>query len=78
MPQKSPQEKVLVEALGKECRTPAELSVKLKELFAGALETMLESEMDEYLGYEKHSVQGNGSGNNRNGHGHKTMKTEWG
>jgi len=78
MPEKSSEEKALVAALGKECRTPAELSAKLKELFAGTLETMLEAEMDEHLGYEKHSVQGNGSGNSRNGHGHKMMKTEWG
>jgi len=78
MPEKSPEEKALVAALGKECRTPAELSAKLKELFAGTLETMLEAEMDEHLGYEKHSVRGNGSGNSRNGHGHKMMKTEWG
>ena len=57
MAEKSPEEKALVEALGKECRTPAEVSAKLKELFAGTLETMLEAEMDDHLGYEKHSVQ---------------------
>jgi len=55
MSQLSEKETALVEALGKECRTPAELSAKLKELFAGTLETMLEAEMDEHLGYEKHS-----------------------
>ena len=27
-------------------------------LFAGAIEQMLESEMDEHLGYEKHSTEG--------------------
>ncbi len=39
---------------------------------------MLEAEMDEHLGYEKHSARGDGSGNSRNGHGRKTVKTEWG
>ncbi len=39
---------------------------------------MLEAELDEHLGYEKHSAQGDGSGNSRNGHGRKTVKTEWG
>lgn len=34
MSQFNEQEKALVEILGKECRTPAELSSKLKELFA--------------------------------------------
>jgi putative transposase len=78
MSQLKENEQALVDALGKECKTPAELTAKLKELFAGTLETMLESELDEHLGYEKNSVQGNGSGNSRNGYGHKTVKTEWG
>jgi putative transposase len=39
---------------------------------------MLEAEMDEHLGYEKHSVLGNNSGNSRNGYGKKTIKTELG
>ena len=45
--------------------------------FAGALEKMLEAEMDEHLGYEKNSVLGNNSGNSRNGY-KKTVKSEWG
>ncbi|SDF13915.1 IS256 family transposase [Sporolituus thermophilus] len=60
------------------CTTPAELTAKLKNLFSGALEKMLEAEMDEHLGYEKHSVLGNNSGNSRNGYGKKTIKSEWG
>ena len=68
MSQLKEKEQALVESLGKECKTPAELSAKLKELFAGTLEKMLEAELDEHLGYEKNSVQGNGSGNSRNGH----------
>jgi putative transposase len=72
------QERELVEAMRKDCKTPGEASAKLKELFSGMLESMLEAEMDEHLGYEKHSAQGDGSGNSRNGHGRKTVKTEWG
>jgi putative transposase len=71
-------EQALVEALSKECKTPAEASAKLKELFGGMLEKMLEAELDEHLGYEKHSARGDGSGNSRNGYGHKTVRTEWG
>ena len=41
---------------------------KLKKLFAGTIEQMLEAEMDEHLGYEKNSVLGNNSGNSRNGY----------
>lgn len=39
---------------------------------------MLEAEMNEHLGYEKHSVLGNNSGNSCNGYGKKTIKSAWG
>jgi len=78
MAQLKGQEQEMARMISEECKTPAELTAKLKELFAGTLETMLEAEMDEHLGYEKNSVIGNGSGNSRNGHGHKTVKSEWG
>ena len=39
---------------------------------------MLQAEMDEHLGYDKHSSDGDGSGNSRNGYGKKTIKSEWG
>jgi len=70
--------KELVEMLCEECTSPADITAKLKELFAGTLEKMLESEMEEHLGYDKHSVTGNNSGNSRNGYGKKTIKSEWG
>jgi transposase len=50
----------------------------LKQLFAGTIEEMLEAEMAEHLGYAKNSVEGNNSGNSRNGYGRKTIKSEWG
>ena len=78
MAQEKGHEQELMKAISEECKTPAELTSKLKELFAGTLERMLEAEMDEHLGYEKNSARGNGSGNSRNGHGHKTIKSEWG
>jgi len=39
---------------------------------------MLESEMDEHLGYEKHDAAGNNSGNSRNGYNHKTIISDYG
>lgn len=39
----------------------------LKELKKRLIETALEAEMTDHLGYEKHSPEGNGSGNSRNG-----------
>ncbi|WP_373432685.1 IS256 family transposase [Propionispora sp. 2/2-37] len=68
----------LAALLSEECATPAELTTKLKNLFAGALEKMLEAELEEHLGYEKNSALGNNSGNSRNGYGTKTIKSEWG
>ena len=68
----------LVKVISKACETPADVTKLLKELFAGTLEQMLEAEMEEYLGYEKHSAEGDHSGNSRNGFGKKTIKSEWG
>jgi len=68
----------LVRAISSECGTPADVTKLLKELFAGTLEQMLEAEMDTHLGYDKHSPDGDHSGNSRNGYGKKTIKSEWG
>jgi putative transposase len=38
---------------------------------------MLEAEMDEHLGYEKNAIEGNNSGNSRNGYNHKTRATAY-
>lgn len=61
-----------------ECNTTADVQSKLKRLFAGTIEQMLEAEMDEHLGYEKNSVLGNNSGNSRNGYGKKTIISDYG
>ena len=63
----------LVKLLMAERQSTVDIQAKLKKLFAGTIEQMLEVEMDEHLGYEKNSVEGNNSGNSRNGYGKKTM-----
>lgn len=78
MAQLNEQEKQLAELISAECANPKDLTEKLKNLFAGALEKMLEAELEEHLGYEKNSVTGNNSGNSRNGYGKKVIKSEWG
>jgi transposase-like protein len=40
------------------------------------VEAMLRAELDEHLGYDKHSVDGYQSGNSRNGSSKKTVKTD--
>ena len=51
----------LVKLIMSECQTTGDIQAKLKKLFAGTIEQMLEAEMDEHLGYEKNSVLGNNS-----------------
>ena len=58
-------EKELVQLLMADCESTGDIQAKLKKLFAGTIEQMLEAEMDEHLGYEKNSVLGNNSGNSR-------------
>ena len=68
----------LVKLLMADCETTGDIQAKLKRLFAGTIEQMLEAEMDEHLGYEKNSVSGNNSDNRRNGYGKKTISSEYG
>lgn len=48
------------------------------KLFAQTLEAMLEAEMTEHLGYEAYEAKGRNSGNNRNGHRAKKIRTSGG
>ncbi len=50
----------------------------LNQLTKNVLETALNAEMTEHLGYEKHDAAGSGSGNSRNGTRSKTVLTEIG
>jgi len=47
-------------------------------LFASTLETMLEAELTEHLGYERYEVKGRNSGNSRNGKRPKQLRTSTG
>jgi len=68
----------LVELLMSDCQSTGDIQEKLKRLFAGTIEQMLEAEMDEHLGYDKNSVLGNNSGNSRNGYNRKTITSDYG
>ncbi len=50
----------------------------LNQLTKNVLETALDAEMAEHLGYEKHDPAGQDSGNSRNGTRSKTVLTEIG
>lgn len=47
-------------------------------LFAKTMEAMLEAEMSEHLGYERYEAKGRNSGNSRNGHSKKKIRTSVG
>lgn len=59
-------------------KTEEDVSKFLTDLHARVLEQMLEGELDAHLGYEKHSVEGNNSGNSRNGKYPKKIQTHYG
>jgi putative transposase len=50
----------------------------LKELFGETLQAMLEAEMEQHLGYEKNDKLGKQTRNRRNGHGQKTVRSDYG
>lgn len=50
----------------------------IKKLIKTSLEQLLESEMSEHLGYNKNSIEGNNSGNSRNGKSSKNIKSSLG
>ena len=71
-------EDALVKLLAKKCKTAGDISANLKKLFGPVLQEMLEAEMDQHLGYRKHSNEGDNCGNSRNGYSYKTIKTNVG
>jgi transposase-like protein len=50
----------------------------IRKLLKNSVEQLLQSEMTEHLGYEKHSPEGNNSGNSRNGKNKKTVRSSQG
>ena len=61
----------------KNLRTVKDVSNFAKELVAPTLQAMLDAEMDEHLGYDKHARRTE-SINYRNGHSQKTIKGDFG
>lgn len=56
-------------------KTMEDISSFMDKLFKRGVEKMLESELSEHLGYDKHSPEGHGSGNSRNGKTRKLVKS---
>jgi putative transposase len=70
-----------LEAELSKCKTADDLTGKnglVQRLVGTMLEKLLQNEMDEHLGYEKHSPIGDNSGNSRNGRTKKTLRSNYG
>jgi transposase-like protein len=64
-----------IRELAKDCRTVEDVHEMLKNLFKDTLQQIFEAEIEEHLGYKKHSIEGNNTGNSRNGYNKKTIQT---
>jgi len=62
----------------KQFKTGEELDSFLKTVFNRGIEQILNGELDHHLGYQKHSIEGNLTGNSRNGYSKKKLKSEYG
>jgi len=63
------------------CKTMEDLCGKnglVQRLIGHMVEQLIEKEMDEHVGYEKHAAVGNNSGNSRNGTTSKTVQSSYG
>lgn len=60
----------------KQFKSKEEFQSFFNDLFKQGVEEMLKAELDSHLGYEKHSKEGYGTGNSRNGTYPKKIKTE--
>ena len=69
--------KIPEEAL-KKIKSQSELDDFFSDLYKQAVEGMLEAELDDHLGYEKHQTRESPGDNSRNGFSKKTLKTNIG
>jgi len=67
-----------IKELAKECHSVEDVHEMLKGLFKDTLQHIFEAEIEEHLGYKKHSIAGNNTGNSRNGYNKKTIQTKFG
>ena len=61
--------------LARGVKSERDLAALTQDLLKITVEASLNAEMDEHLGYAKHSPDGYGSGNSRNGYGTKKLKS---
>jgi putative transposase len=55
-------------------KTMGDVTSFVRDLVAPTIQTMLEAEMEQHLGYPRYDAAGRGTGNSRNGHSKKRVK----
>ncbi len=68
----------LAKELAKDIKSEKDLSTLSRRLVKLTVETALNAEIEDHLGYTKNSPDGRNSGNSRNGHTPKTLKGDFG
>jgi len=71
----------IIDELLKECKTQEDVFGEnglVKQFVKALAERALQAELSTHLGYEKHEVKGNNTGNSRNGTSSKVVKGEFG
>ena len=68
----------LAKELAKDVKSEKDLSELSRRLVKLTVETALNAEIENHLGYSKNSPDGRNSGNNRNGYTSKTLKGDFG
>jgi transposase-like protein len=67
-----------MEELGRGLKSPSDLAKLSREILKITVQASLNAEMDDHIGYTKHSPDGYNSGNSRNGYNRKTLKGDHG
>lgn len=70
--------KAMAAELAKGIKSEKDLGLLSQQLMKLTVETALNAELDEHLGYPKHDPAGHGSGNSRNGSSRKRLKGQYG
>nr|WP_106781178.1 IS256 family transposase [Lysinibacillus timonensis] len=71
-------ENMTIKDLARECQSVDDIIEMMKSLFKETLQLVFEAEIEDHLGYTKHSSQGINTGNSRNGYRTKVIKTKFG
>lgn len=67
-----------IKDLARECQSVDDIIGMMKSLFKETLQLVFEAEIEDHLGYSKHSPEGTNTGNSRNGYRTKVIKTKFG